>query len=126
MVNVNYSMENLPEENRFKALFQLFMKHFTGCGLFHKKPKKYMIAKNKEKPEDLINILRGLGKNRLANTLEHIENKDGGYGSIVVPKDGFTNREDVNDRIMSWLKTKGVNIVNVQSEIAALESSLRS
>lgn len=60
----------------------------------------------------------------LIDRLHRIENKEGGYGTIVVPKEGFSENDEVHNLILDWLNAQNINILNVQHEIANLEYAL--
>jgi hypothetical protein len=74
-----------------------------------------------------IHILLTLeGNFALIKKLHRIERKELGYGTIVVPAEGFSEDDDVHNLIIDWLNLLGVNIFNVQNEIANLELALYS
>lgn len=60
----------------------------------------------------------------LINKLHRIERKESGYGTIVVPKQGFSKNDDAHNLILDWLHAQNVNVLNVQNEIANLEYAL--
>lgn len=67
-----------------------------------------------------------LSENRhdLIQKFRRVERKEGGFGTIVVPKKGFSKNEETNQLIIDWLIEKGVNVLNVEEEISDLEDAL--
>ena len=49
-----------------------------------------------------------------------------GYGTLVVPKKGFCKYKYVNKAVISWLRYKGINVIDVREEIQGLQDSLKS
>ena len=124
MTNILINRENCPENNKFKILFGLLNKYLREHGFF-KKDEKINI-KPKITYRKLFEVLIKCKKYTLIKQLQHVENKDPGYGSIVVPKGGFITNKEVNDLVLLWLRDKDVNIVDVSYEITCLESSLKN
>jgi ribosomal protein L10 len=85
-------------------------------GLFNKKPAKVYTGQ-------LWFLLLKSDRTDLIKILQKVEKKEPGYGSIVVPEGGFIEDEKINDMILSWLKERNVNIINVKEEIKSLENS---
>ena len=123
MLNIFITEYHFFDDNKFKALFNLLMKYFHEIGLFNKKSKDPM-KPAKIPTEQLWAILIEKDKNNLVKVLQRVESKEAGYGSIVVPEKGFTNDDKINAMILSWLKERDVNVIDVKEEVKALESSL--
>ena len=66
------------------------------------------------------------GKFELINKLRRVEQKEPGYGTIVVPKTGFSDDDKTHNLVLDWLECQGVNIMNTRIEIARLKNALRS
>ena len=107
--------------NVFKLHFQCFMKHLKEFGVFShsNNPLKKGVS-----TEDLWKTLIEDGKNELIRFLQHVENKEAGYGSVVVPEKGFSDKDGVHNMVLDWLRDRDINIVNVGHEVACLERSL--
>ncbi len=65
------------------------------------------------------------GNHTLINLLHRVEKNEPGYGTIVVPRSGFSPNDDTHNMVLRWLKGRGVNILNPLNEIANLEYALR-
>lgn len=65
------------------------------------------------------------GNFSLIKKLQRIENKEGGYGTVIVPKRGFSDNDETHNMVLGWLEGQNVNIVNTRIEIARLENSIR-
>lgn len=73
-----------------------------------------------------IHVMLALeGNFELIQKLARIERKESGYDVIVVPKEGFSENDDVHNLILDWLKLQGVCVMNVQKVIANLELALQ-
>ena len=112
--------------NAFKIHFQCFMNYLRDLNLFHRDPKNSVLF---EKPvkistEKLWELLVEDGKHDLVKILQHVENKDIGYGSIVMPAQGFSEDDNIHNMVLDWLLERNINIVNVGHEIACLKRSL--
>lgn len=112
--------------NVIKVMFGYFTKYLhehgffnLGCGVAEKP------IKTKITTEQLWATLIEDGKHSLVKVLNHVENKVPGYGSIVVPKTGFSNNLNIHNEVITWLNDRGVNIINVENEIFGLEQSLK-
>jgi len=64
------------------------------------------------------------GNFELINKLQRVENKEPGYGTIVVTKEGFSSNDRTHNKVLKWLQEKNVNILNPENEIANLKFSL--
>lgn len=123
MGNILMIRESCPEGNKFKILFNLLMKHLRKLGLFNKKNNTHI--KSKITTRQIWDILIGDKKYDLIKVLKHVENKEPGYGSVVVPKNGFSSNKKIHCLVLSWLKERNINIVDVDNEIACLKDSLK-
>lgn len=65
------------------------------------------------------------GNNELLRKLHRIENKEPGFGTVIVPRYGFSQNDETHNMILRWLKGKGVNVWSPLNEIANLEYALR-
>lgn len=65
------------------------------------------------------------GNSDLIKLLHRIENKEPGYGTVIIPKHGFSFDDDIHNAVLDWLKGKGVNVWSPENETAGLEFSLR-
>jgi hypothetical protein len=111
--------ENCPEDHKFKILFNLLMKYLHELRLFNK------FVKSKITTGQLWDILIKDKKYDLIKVLKHVENKEPGYGSVVVPKYGFSSNRKIHNLVLLWLKERDINIVDVDNTIAYLEDSLK-
>lgn len=66
------------------------------------------------------------GNHALIKKLRYIEKEEGGFGTIVVPKKGFSPNPEINQKVLKWLKTKNVNILDVNKEVNDLKNSLKT
>lgn len=76
------------------------------------------------KDEDLWSILWLDNKFDLIKKLQHVEYGTPGFGSIVVPLEGFSENDAVHNLVLRWLEERGVNVVNVGLVEARLRSAL--
>ena len=60
----------------------------------------------------------------LINKLHRVEQKELGYSTVVVPREGFSPNDQTHNMVMSWLREQHVNILNPFHEIALLELAL--
>jgi hypothetical protein len=101
------------------------MEYLRSIGLFsrdvkpNEEPKKATISS-----EQLWQLLIEDGKHDLVKILQHVENKDPGYGSIVVNQGGFSEKDSIHNMVLDWLRERNVNIINVAQNISELEDSL--
>lgn len=110
--------------NMVLVMFKHFTKYLHDHGFLNKERKK------KEEPQriptkELWESLINEGRHDLVKVLNHVENKDAGFGSIVVPADGFSKNKGIHDSVIVWLKDRDVNIVDVKHEISELKKSLK-
>lgn len=92
---------------------------------FVKKLIDYYESIHLQKITSRVNISLALDGNfELIETLRHAQNKEPGYGTIVVPKQGFSDDDDVHNLVLDWLCEQKINVLNVQNEIANLEYAL--
>jgi hypothetical protein len=64
------------------------------------------------------------GNFELIEKLRRVEKGELGYGTIVVPHDGFSEEDETHNLVLDWLEEHGVNILNVGLEKARLEQAL--
>lgn len=64
------------------------------------------------------------GKFELITLLRRVEMKEPGYGTVVVPHEGFSERDDIHNLVLDWLVEHDVNVLNVGLEVACLERAL--
>jgi len=57
--------------------------------------------------------------------LHMVEIGEGGYGTIAVPKEGFSDDDTVHNAVIDWLKDHGVHVLNTRMTAARLARSLR-
>lgn len=72
--------------------------------------------------DDLWISLLKAGEFDLIQRLSKVESKQCGYESIVVPTNGFCRDNDLNEKIISWLKKKRANIINVKKIVEELQA----
>lgn len=75
--------------------------------------------------KDLWKTLLEENKHDLINKLRKVEKREEGYGSIVIPKNGFSENLSTHFAVVSWLKDKGINIIDTNKIIDDLEKSLK-
>jgi hypothetical protein len=111
--------------NAFKLHFTSFMNYLRESGLFFKAT---AVEQEQEKKiistENLWQTLIEDGNYSLVKILQRVENNEFGYGSIVVPKGGFSEKESVHNMVLDWLRERNVNVIDVENEISCLEKSL--
>jgi hypothetical protein len=64
------------------------------------------------------------GRHDLLTTLHHVELKTPGYGTVIVPEEGFSENTDTHNMVLNYLKIQGVMTLNVGITIARLQSAL--
>ena len=105
----------------FKLYFDCFMQYLQDLKVFNKVEPNPKIS-----TDNLYSILTEESKISLISILKKVDSKEHGYGSIVVPKGGFSYNPETHKMVINWLKERFVNIVDVDREILGLEDSLRS
>ena len=65
------------------------------------------------------------GNSKLIKLLHRIEKNEPGFGTVIVPRAGFSSDDDLHNAVLGWLKGKGVNVWSPQNETAGLEYALR-
>ena len=88
MLNIFITECSSSEGSKFKILFKLFIKYMQKIGLFNKKPTKVYTGQ-------LWILLIKNDRSDLIKILQKVENKEPGYGSIVVPEGGFIEDEKI-------------------------------
>jgi len=64
------------------------------------------------------------GRFDLIDKLNRVENKEPGYGTVIVPQEGFSSDDGTHNLVIDWLNTHGINVLNVGFEVSRLENSL--
>lgn len=64
------------------------------------------------------------GKFDLIEKLRRVEVGEAGYGTVIVPPEGFSERDEVHNLVLDWLDEQGVNVLNVGLEVARLQKAL--
>jgi len=83
------------------------------------------VIENQNKTFLLWEILAADGKFELIDKLRRVELREPGYGTIVVPKEGFSDNDEIHNIVLDWLEEQNVNILNVNLEIARLKRALK-
>lgn len=74
--------------------------------------------------DDVWGVLLAEGNHDLIRTLRRVEKKEGGYGTIVTPEEGFSKKSHTNELVLDWLKKQKVNVLDLQKEKEELRSAL--
>jgi len=74
--------------------------------------------------KDIWRRLACESKHELIKILKRVEKEEGGYGTIIVPPDGFSCDEITHNLIINWLENKGVNVYSVENEVEKLKDAL--
>lgn len=106
---------------RMWELFIQFMETMRDVEMDKEKKKRIQFE-----PKSLWDKLAGEGNYTLIDKLKHVENNDPGFGTIVVPKKGFSEKDDTHNDVLKWLKEQNINILNVGLSVARMEQALRS
>jgi hypothetical protein len=61
----------------------------------------------------------------LINKLHHVENKVSGFGTVIVPEQGFSQNDIIHNKVLEWLKKKKVNVINPPLIIERLKRTLQ-
>jgi len=61
----------------------------------------------------------------LIHKLHRAERGEGGFGTIVVTREGFSEDDTTHNMVLRFLNKKGINIFNPGFEEACLERALR-
>ena len=101
--------------DKFKVLFENVIRFIEGHARKNDKI---------ENKPDLWEMLLSEGKHDLIKKLRRVEREEGGFGTIVVPKEGFSPNKETNSMVIAWLKKAGTNVLDVQKEIVELENAL--
>ena len=64
------------------------------------------------------------GRHDLLSTIHHVELKTPGYGTVVVPEEGFSENTDTHNMVLDYLRIQGVMTLNVGAVVARLQSAL--
>lgn len=79
---------------------------------------------SKIRREDLWSLLLQEGNHKLIDKLRRAEKREPGFTTIVVPPEGFSENISTHYVVMSWLKKKKINIVDVNKILDDLTKSL--
>lgn len=101
--------------DKFKILFENIIKFIEERGPLFKRPKE----------PDVWEALLIEGRHDLIEKFRRIERGEGGFGTIVVPSQGFSKNKKTHELVTEWLSKKNVNILDVEKEKTELESALR-
>lgn len=63
------------------------------------------------------------GRHSLITTLRHVEQGTPGYGTVVVPTEGYSDNTDVHNAVLEWLRARDVLSLNVSLQVALLEEA---
>jgi hypothetical protein len=110
--------------NMISIMFKYFTKYLHEHGFFNQEC-EMTTEPEKISTDELWAALIEEDKHDLVKILNRVENKDAGFGSIVVPKEGFSKNKDIHISVINWLKDRGVNIIDVKNEESDLEKSLK-
>lgn len=58
------------------------------------------------------------GNFKLIRKLRRVEMGEPGFGTIVVPKEGFSESDDTHNLVLEWLEERDINVVNLGLETA--------
>lgn len=100
----------------FKLLFENVVKYIEERGHLFKKPKELGVWET----------LLLEGQYDLIEKLRRVERGEGGYGTIVVPAEGFSKNKKTHNLVIGWLSEKGVNILDTRKEEAELKETLKN
>lgn len=64
------------------------------------------------------------GRHDLITKLRHAEIRESGFGTIVVPRKGFSDNDDTHNMVLAWLREHKINILNPGLEVTRLERAL--
>lgn len=74
--------------------------------------------------KSLWDMLASDRKFDLIEKLKHVEDQEGGYMSIVVPPEGYSENDDTHNAVLDWLQDHGVNIINVNLSVERMRRAL--
>jgi len=74
--------------------------------------------------ETLWNRLFAEGKIELTNKLRKVELQEPGYGTIVMPDEGFSESDATHNLVVDFLDAHNVNIVNVRLITAYIRDAI--
>jgi len=75
--------------------------------------------------QNLWGRLVGEGNLELLSRLSRVEKHEAGYGTVVVPKKGFSDNDDTHNMVLDWLEARGVNVLNIGLSVARMKYALR-
>jgi hypothetical protein len=101
--------------DKFKALFENIVRYIE---------ERKHLFQNSRKP-DIWEMLVSEGQYELIEKLRRVERREGGFGTIVIPPDGFSKSKSTHNLVVNWLSENGVNILDVNREKSELERSLK-
>lgn len=76
-------------------------------------------------PRNLWDRLATEGRHDLITTLRHVELNTPGYGTIIVPPEGYSQDDTTHNMVLDYLNHHHINILNVQLTIEKLTRALR-
>jgi hypothetical protein len=69
-------------------------------------------------------LLAAEGNFELIGTLRHVEQGTQGFGTIAVPREGFSENDITHNAVLDWLRLRGVQTVNPSLEETRMERAL--
>jgi hypothetical protein len=76
------------------------------------------------KAETLWDRLMEEGRDDIISKLHEVEIGTGGYGTIVVPPEGFSEDDTTHNMVLDFLQAHGTNILNPGLMITRMERAL--
>lgn len=73
---------------------------------------------------NLWNRISGEGNFELLTLLHKVEKREAGYGTVVVPKEGFSDSDDTHNMVLEWLEEHRINVLNVRVCVARMKHAL--
>lgn len=104
--------------DKFRVVFENILNY-----IFNKKDEK---GDKKKEITDLWSLLLLEENHKLIKKLRHIEKKEIGWGTIVMPKEGFSKNKKTHKEVLKWLKKRKINILDVKKEIKELNEALKN
>jgi len=75
-------------------------------------------------PRTVWDRLTAEGNHELIHKLQKVERRETGYGTIVIPKEGFSKDPETHAAVIAWLDEQKTLALNPSREVAELEISL--
>jgi len=74
-------------------------------------------------PQTVWDMLAAEGNLSLIERLKMVEQRYPGYGTMVVPEEGYSDDDDTHNAVIDWLRAHDVNVLNTRTTIARLEKA---